>query len=696
MRRALSLKLAALLLCIAHSGTLSAAPIHEAVEKGDAAAVRRALAADPKAIEATDAHEFTPLMVAADRGTPKIAALLLSAGAAVEAKTTEGVTPLMLAARKGRLELMQRLLAAGAAPDAATIHGVTPLMQAAQNGQPEAAKLLLEKGAAVDARDSEGITPLMVAAMNNHAAVMRVLLEKGATIGATTTNGFNALMFATDDKHLDALKLLLEKGAPVDGPAPADAGLTCLMHAASSGYLEAMKVLLEKGAALEAKDKNGWTALLAAADNGKIEAVKLLLDKGAVVDSRAEDGSTPLAYAAYSGHLDVVKLLVEKGASIAARDHDGNSAFMLAEAMDHADVVEYLRAPTAAAFGLVPPMNEELVLGHLIDQADSDGFASLRGESRTADEWTSLTMPVGAQDCSIDWRAKAGDKAHPQLRAVMLITKDRDEAVREYLRVLDLVALVVPWRDARLPFDKPSSHAVARSSPIAIEFEPHAEGKPHRTIVVRYDRNESANNAYFVQLQIDGSLRPSWYRQKAENSWNNMEGYIKADVDEFLAAAAQGFEFYKTGDGSTEADGLRRWESSRKPALASYADIQQRGDNVAYFCILETSPYQGELVQRYRELVSLVVGALPATWSKSDNLPFGGLTAEVEYVSTDGMKGQMWVSYDSRAKYDLCFQIVSNRPASGAPDPAAPVKPASGPDDDDPIGSGGFIKSSTN
>jgi hypothetical protein len=58
------------------------------------------------------------------------------------------------------------------------------------------------------------------------------------------------------------------------------------------------------------------------------------------------------------------------------------------------------------------------------------------------------------------------------------------------------------------------------------------------------------------------------------------------------------------------------------------------------------------------------------------------------------MKGQIWISFDpSASQYALNFQITSNPGASAA---TAAVKPAQSPhspssDDDDPIGSGGFI-----
>jgi ankyrin repeat protein len=580
---------------------------------------------------------------------------------------------------------MKILADKGAALEAVDAKGNTALMLASQYGRLEAVAFLLEKGAAVEAKDSDGTTPLMAATMNDHVDVMKLLLDKGAAISATTNSGFDALVFATDDKRIDALNFLLEKGAPVDAPAPAEAGLTSLMHAASDGQLEAMKVLLEKGAALEAKDKDGWTPLLAAAQAGKLESVNLLLEKGAAINSRANDGSTPLLYAAYNGHLDVVKALLEKGANVAARDHDGSTAYILAEIMDHADVVEFLRGPTAAAFASPPALDEATVLSHLIDQAGSDGFASLRGDSRTTDSsWDALTMPVGAQDCYIDWNAKVGDSTEVELYALMLVTKNHDDAAREFLRVRDVVARAVPWKDAR--------HGQPDEDNFRMFFEPAAEGQPHRTIVVRFDQHDDENGAYFVQLQIAAPLAPSWYRQVAQNRQNNMAGYVADDVKEFLAVAAQGFESYKTGDATDAGDGLRRWESSRKPALASYADVRQLGETTSYVCTLGNSAYKGELLLQYQQLVSQVAIALPGSWSKAADPPFGGTIASIEFDSTDGMKGQIWMSFDpSTSQYTLSFQIVSNQQAPAATAATKPAQSPSEPFPDDPIGSGGFI-----
>lgn len=607
--------------------------------------------------------------------------------------------PIHDAAGAGEVGKLRALLSADpAALEAKDSKGNTPLIQAAQNGRLEAVKFLLEKGADVDGKDNEGTTPLMVAAMNDHVDVMKLLMKKGASIAATTNAGFNSLMFATDDKRIDAMKLLLDNGAGVDTPAPADAGLTPLMHAASNGQLKAVNSLLEKGASLEAKDKDGWSPLFAAAQAGQLESVELLLAKGALIDSRANDGSTPLMFAAYDGRSDVVRKLVEKGADVGARDHQGNTAFMLSEGMDHKDVVEFLRAPTEAAIAPGPAPDEGMVLYHLIDRAATDGFASLRGENlvyyRSKDPqwttWSAVTTPVGAQDCVIDWNSVVGDTAHAELRATMLITKNHDEAMREFLRVRDVVARVVTWKDVR--------HGKPAEDNFRMFFEPHSEGKPHRTVVVRFDQNEDANGAYFVQLQIDAPLAPSRYRQMAEAARNNFDEQVKSTVTEFLAAAAQGFESYKKGDPTTDDDGLRRWESSRLLLVASSAEIQQRGETVSYYCVMDYSPYRGEVMLQYKQLVSEVASALPDGWSKAENPPFAGEVESVEFVSTDGTRGQIWVSGDSRThKYSLNFQIVSNQRASTAPAIAVPPKSPSGPasDDDDPIGSGGFITPET-
>jgi len=92
---------------------MSAQGLHDVVQTGDAAAVRRALATGVD-IDQRDGIGRTPLMLAAARGNGEIVQLLLAAGADAAVRDNNGVTTVMLGADSGNLPMVQSLIAAGA------------------------------------------------------------------------------------------------------------------------------------------------------------------------------------------------------------------------------------------------------------------------------------------------------------------------------------------------------------------------------------------------------------------------------------------------------------------------------------------------------------------------------------------------------------------------------------------------------
>jgi ankyrin repeat protein len=208
-----------------------------ALEAGDAAALKAALAAHPRldAPEGSGRHQgLTPLHIAATGSSSEIVTMLLNAGAPVDAKTAAGETPLMAAAAKGRSEVI--------------------------------ALLCMEPySASVDARNSAGRTALHFAA-------------EGSGPGG-----------------LESVLALLNAGASYN--VADDSGATPLALAAGSGDLESLRVLVSTRADPEAADTRGVTPLMRAAQTGDAEKVIELLNAGASVSTRAADGRTALDFA---------------------------------------------------------------------------------------------------------------------------------------------------------------------------------------------------------------------------------------------------------------------------------------------------------------------------------------------------------------------------------------------------------------
>lgn len=130
--------------------------------------VRYLYEGDPKALNAGDNRDRTPLSWAAHFNRPPIATYLLAQGANVDQPDRGGNTPLSFAAMRNSL-------------------GV--------------AKLLLQKGAQVNHRNKLCDTPLMFAAAKGNAALVRLLIQNGADSGYQDQEGRTA----TDRlQHLDA------------------------------------------------------------------------------------------------------------------------------------------------------------------------------------------------------------------------------------------------------------------------------------------------------------------------------------------------------------------------------------------------------------------------------------------------------------------------------------------------------------
>jgi ankyrin repeat protein len=146
----------------------------DAAAVGDAAALRDALARDPGAARAHGADGFTALQLAAFFGRPEAAAALLAAGADVNAVSRGGLrtTPLLAALAGPAPSMAFGLLEAGADVHARGDGGFTPLHSAAQGGHDAEAAALLERGADPAARADDGRTPLDLARAHGRDALV--------------------------------------------------------------------------------------------------------------------------------------------------------------------------------------------------------------------------------------------------------------------------------------------------------------------------------------------------------------------------------------------------------------------------------------------------------------------------------------------------------------------------------------------
>lgn len=127
----------------------------------------------------------------------------------VDAVNAANETPLMMAALRGNVAWAQRLLERGA-----QLHreGWTPLHYASSGPEPKLVSLLLDRGAEIEARSPNGTTPLMMAARYGAFDAAERLLARGADPRARNDLGLSAADFARQGGR-EALAAQLDQAA---------------------------------------------------------------------------------------------------------------------------------------------------------------------------------------------------------------------------------------------------------------------------------------------------------------------------------------------------------------------------------------------------------------------------------------------------------------------------------------------------
>jgi ankyrin repeat protein len=361
-----------LLAAVSVSAAAADAPLADAMEKMDRAAVR-ALLQRRADVNAPQVDGMTALHWAAHQDDVESVELLLRAGANVKAANRYGITPLTLAITNGDSAMVEALLKAGADPNTTLPGGETALMTAARVGTLASVKALVARGAHVDSKDEKhGQTALMWAAAEGHAPVVEMLVELGADYKARLASGMTPLLFAIREGHGDVVRVLLKAGADVNEPVPVEGGrrrasggralppgASPLLTAVMNAHFELAAQLLDAGANPNA-NLTGYTALHAivpvrkpgVGDNdpapegsgsmSSLELVRKLVAKGADLNARMsrrsnltntrlnEVGATPFLLAAQTADAELMKALVALGADPFIPNVDNSTALIVA------------------------------------------------------------------------------------------------------------------------------------------------------------------------------------------------------------------------------------------------------------------------------------------------------------------------------------------------------------------------------
>ena len=434
-----------------HRNADGSTPLQWAVYNGDAAEVRRLLAAGADVVAAND-YGATPMSLAAEVGDAEILKLLLAAGANVDSPNADGQTALQAVARTGNVRAAQELLDHGATIDAReSFGGQTALMWASARRHPEMVELLSANGADVNARstnrdyqrhvtaegrpkslDSGGFTPLLYAARENCGACVDVLLKHGADIDLPDPDGVSPLQVAIMNANWDLAKKLIDAGADVDqwdiyGEAPLftaigqrqriDGGHASIDPPNETKGIDIVRLLLERGAnpnmQLFFRPANvrggtstltrGSTPLIRAAANDDIEVVRLLLEHHADATLYMADRQTPI-HAVLAGRaferdaLELIKIFHDAGTDVNVvalvvhmEEVRGGSALHYAVRKRYKKVIEQL-----ASYGIDMNLKDQDGLTAL-DYTQSRGFMPfMANQTPKYDEEATLLRKLGA------------------------------------------------------------------------------------------------------------------------------------------------------------------------------------------------------------------------------------------------------------------------------------------------------------
>jgi ankyrin repeat protein len=311
--------------------------VADAVQNGDATAVRRLLTAKAD-VNAAQADGATALHWAVYNGDAATVDLLLKAGANPKSANGFGATPLSMAAETGNAAIVQRLLDAGADPNERLANRDTALMLAARSGNVDTIRLLLDRGADVNATETaRGTTALMWAAAQGHARAVELLVARGANVAATSAPAWLdrpvRYAMAVDPRPSQGRNqdLVVSQVGPRNTRARDGGGLTPLVFAVRANDLDSVRALLAAGADINQTTRYGWSPLLVATQNRFYQLASFLLDRGAdpnvvtkggwsplylTVDNRnIEGGDYPVPKADMDTFEFITKLL-DKGASV--------------------------------------------------------------------------------------------------------------------------------------------------------------------------------------------------------------------------------------------------------------------------------------------------------------------------------------------------------------------------------------------
>lgn len=157
----------------------------------------------------------TALISAVDCRYPRIARLLLEAGADPDARTVDDVPVVVTAARYSTsVTMLELLLDFGADAEAVNPDGRNALLMSTDYGTLENVQLMVSKGVGLGCRDREGNTPLILAIKSGCRDIAEYLAElDGVDVDSANVHEYTPWSLAVWRKFDDVLQILRRRGA---------------------------------------------------------------------------------------------------------------------------------------------------------------------------------------------------------------------------------------------------------------------------------------------------------------------------------------------------------------------------------------------------------------------------------------------------------------------------------------------------
>lgn len=254
--------------------------VYNAAKSGRVDQVLSALATHKHQLDApvmTHKYKNSPMHIAAEKGHADVIETLLQAGSqAINAKNAHNFTPVMLAVLAERVLAVEMLVRHGAQIDGWGSYNTSIMQHAAQSGALEGIKMLVQFGSRLlDVPDKHGRTPMHYAARSDQAGSIATLLEVGCLTIDEPEDKFGWTPLHTAAKYgcTRAIEALVKAGSrALDAQ---DAQERTAMHlAASGGSGAAIDTLIRLGSqSVDAQTLYGDTPMHSAANSEAIEAL---------------------------------------------------------------------------------------------------------------------------------------------------------------------------------------------------------------------------------------------------------------------------------------------------------------------------------------------------------------------------------------------------------------------------------------